>query len=67
MKTKTKINKWDLSKHGGLVFLSHSEFSILHCDHTVKGFGTVNKAEVDDFLEFSHFSDAPMDVYMHIQ
>ena len=25
--------------------------------HTVKGFGVVNKAEVDVFLELSYFSD----------
>ena len=25
--------------------------------HTVKGFGTVNKAEMDFFLELSHFFD----------
>ena len=30
--------------------------------HTVKGFGTVNKAEVDVFLELSCFSDDPVDV-----
>ena len=30
--------------------------------HTVKGFGTVNKAEVDVFLELSFFSDDPADV-----
>ena len=30
--------------------------------HTVKGFGVVNKAEVDDFLELSCFSDDPTDV-----
>ena len=30
--------------------------------HTVKGFGIVNKAEVDIFLEFSCFLDDPMDV-----
>ena len=29
--------------------------------HTVKGFGIVNKAEIDVFLEFS-FTDDPMDV-----
>ena len=27
--------------------------------HTVKGFGTVNKAEVDDFLELSCLFDDP--------
>ena len=30
--------------------------------HTVKGFGVVNKAEVDVFLELSGFFDNPMDV-----
>ena len=30
--------------------------------HTVKGFGTVNKAEVDVFLELSRFFDDPTDV-----
>ena len=30
--------------------------------HTVKGFGIVNKAEVDVFLELSCFSNDPMDV-----
>ena len=29
--------------------------------HTVKGFGIVNKAEVDVFLELSCFLDHPMD------
>ena len=30
--------------------------------HTGKGFGIVNKAEVDVFLELSSFFDDPMDV-----
>ena len=30
--------------------------------HTVKGFGIVNKAEVDVFLELSCFCDDPTDV-----
>ena len=30
--------------------------------HTVKGFGVVNKAEVDIFLELSCFFDDPTDV-----
>ena len=29
--------------------------------YTIKGFGVVNKAEVDDFLELSHFFDDPTD------
>ena len=30
--------------------------------HRVKGFGIVNKAEVDVFLALSHFFEGPMDV-----
>ena len=30
--------------------------------HTVRGFGVVNKAEVDIFLELSHFFNDPKDV-----
>ena len=30
--------------------------------HTVKGFGVVNKAEIDVFLELSWFFDDPTDV-----
>ena len=30
--------------------------------HTVKGFGLVNKAEIDIFLELSYFFDDPVDV-----
>ena len=30
--------------------------------HTVKGFGIVNKAEIDVFLELSCFFDDPMNV-----
>ena len=30
--------------------------------HAVKGFGVVNKAEIDVFLEVSWFFDDPMDV-----
>ena len=30
--------------------------------HTVKGFGIVNKAEIDVFLELSRFFDNPADV-----
>ena len=30
--------------------------------HTAKGFGIVNKAEIDVFLELSCFFDDPMDV-----
>ena len=30
--------------------------------HTVRDLGVVNKAEVDGFLELSHFFDDPMDI-----
>ena len=46
---------------GGLVFPSLSEFSTVYCDPH-KGFGIVNKAEVDVFLELSCFFDDPTDV-----
>ena len=39
-----------------------SEFSTVCCVHTVKGFGIVNKAEIDVFLELSCFFDDPVDV-----
>ena len=47
-----------------MVWYSHlsqnfPEFIVIH---TVKGFGVVNKAEVDVFLELSGFFDDPMDV-----
>ena len=47
-----------------MVWYSHllknfPEFVVIH---TVKGFGIVNKAEVDVFLELSHFFNDPMDV-----
>ena len=31
--------------------------------HTVKGFGIVNEAEIDVFLELSCFFNDPLDVY----
>ena len=41
------------------LFQNFSEFVVIH---TVKGFSIVNKAEVDDFLEFSCFFNDPEDV-----
>ena len=41
------------------LFQNFPQFIVIH---TVKGFGIVNKAEVDVFLEFSCFFDDPMDV-----
>ena len=44
-----------------MIFLSLSEFSTVYCD-SHKGFGVVNKAEIDIFLELSCFFDDPVDV-----
>ena len=41
------------------LFQSFPQFIVIH---TVKGFGIVNKAEIDVFLELSCFFDAPADV-----
>ena len=38
---------------------SFPEFVVIH---KVKGFGIVNKAEIDVFLELSYFFDDPMDI-----
>ena len=46
---------------GGLVFPSLKEFSTVCCDPHSKGFGLVNKGEVDIFLELSFFND-PTDI-----
>ena len=44
-----------------MVWYSHLlEFSTVCCDP--KGFGIVNKAEIDGFLELSCFFDDPIDV-----
>ena len=48
-------------RSGGLVFPSLKEFSTVCCD-LHKGFGIVNKIEVDVFLELSCFFDYPVDV-----
>ena len=41
------------------LFQNFPQFIVIH---TVKGFGIVNKAEIDVFLEFSCFLDDPADV-----
>ena len=41
------------------LFKNFPQFVVIH---TVKGFGVVNKAEVDVFLELSCFLDDPADV-----
>ena len=47
-----------------MIWYSHllKNFPQLIVIHTVKGFGIVNKAEVDVFLELSRFFFEPMDV-----
>ena len=49
---------------GQVVLYSHllKNFPQLVLIHKVKGFGIANKAEVDVFLELSHFFDDPTDV-----
>ena len=49
---------------GQVVWYSHflKNFPQFLVIHTVKSFGIVNKAEVDVFLELSHFFDDPTDV-----
>ena len=47
---------------GGLVFPSLKDFPQFIVIHKVKGFGIVNKAEIDVFLELSCFFDDPVDV-----
>ena len=41
------------------LFKNFPQFIVIH---TIKGFGVVDKAEVDIFLELSHFFDDPTDV-----
>ena len=41
------------------LFKNFPEFVVVH---TVRGFGIVNKADVDVFLKLSCFFDDPMDV-----
>ena len=41
-----------------LLFQNFPQFVVIH---TVKGFGIVNKAEIDVFLELSCFFDDPVD------
>ena len=49
---------------GQVVWYSHlfQNFSQFIVIHTVKGFGIVNKAEIDVFLELSCFFHDPLDV-----
>ena len=54
----------DSQKAGKVVWYSHlfDNFPWFVVIHTVKGFGVVNKAEVDVFLELSCFCDDPGNV-----
>ena len=47
-----------------MVWYSHllKNFPQFNVIHTVKGFGIVNKVEIDVFLELSCFVDDPADV-----
>ena len=49
---------------GQVVWYSHllKNFPQFIMIHTVKGFGVVNKAEIDVFLELSCFFDDPVDI-----
>ena len=49
---------------GQVVWYSHlfQNFPQFIVIHTVKGFGVVNKAEIDVFLELSCFFDDPVDI-----
>ena len=51
-------------KAGQVVWYSHLFQNLPQSTviHTVKGFGILNKAEIDIFLELSHFFDYPEDV-----
>ena len=49
-------------RSGGLIVPSLKNFPQFVVIHTVKGFGIVNKAEVDGFLVFSCSFYDPMDV-----
>ena len=51
-------------EEGKVVWYSHllNNFPQFVVMHTVQGFGVVNKAEVDVFLELSCFFDDPKDI-----
>ena len=49
-------------RSGGLVFHLFKNFLQFALIHTVKGFGIVNKAEADVFLELACFLDDPTNV-----
>ena len=49
-------------RSGGLVILSLQNFPQFIVTHTVKGFGIVNKAEIDVFLKLSCFFNDSIDI-----
>ena len=49
-------------RSGGLVFRSLEDIPEFVVVHIVKGFGIVNKAEIDFILELSCFFDGPVDI-----
>ena len=54
----------EVQESGKVVWYSHlfQNFPQFVVIHTVKGFGIVNKAEIDVLLELSYFFDDPTDV-----
>ena len=59
------LNRIQISQEARqLVWYSHlfKKFPKFVVIHTVKGFGIVNKAEIDVFLELSCFLDDPMGI-----
>ena len=57
-----KLYKSSRGRSSGLVISSLSELSTVYCDPHSQGFGILNKAEVDAFLELACFFDGPADV-----
>ena len=55
-------HRFPKGRSSGLVFPSFQNFPQFVVIHTDKGFGIVNKAEIDVFLELSCFFDDSMDV-----
>ena len=53
---------FSIGRSGGLVFPSLSEFPTVCCGPHSERFHIVNKAEIDAFLEISHFFDDQLDV-----
>ena len=45
------------------LFQNFPQFIVIH---TVKGFGIVNKAEIDVFLELSYFLDDPAILFSNV-